>query len=63
MKQAKRERAAGAAVGGSSSVAEDMTFLMIWDTVRTAPLLGGSALSVDMKKCPPALLRALDSEM
>ncbi len=39
-----------------------MTAFMIWVIVRTAPLLGGRAVSVDMKKCPPALLLALDSD-
>jgi hypothetical protein len=39
-----------------------MTAFMIWATVRTALLLGGRAMFVDMKKCHPALLLALDSD-
>ena len=38
----------------SASAADDMTFLMICATVRTAPLLGESVESFDMKKCPTA---------
>ena len=38
----------------SASAADDITFLMICAMVRTAPLLGGSAESVDMKKFPLA---------
>ena len=45
----------------SASAADDITFFMICVMVRTAPLLGGSAESADMKKCPPARLRALVS--
>jgi hypothetical protein len=42
----------------SASAALDMTDLMIWDMFSTAPLLGGFSTFDDMKKCPPALLRA-----
>ena len=45
-----------------ASAAEDITDLMIWETVRTAPLFDGIASSLDMKKCPPALLLAFDSD-
>ena len=41
----------------SASAAEDITALMIVDTVRIAPLLGGNLSSFDKKKCPPAQLR------
>ena len=41
---------------------EDMTALIIWDIVMTAPLFDGMAASSDMKKCPPALLLAFVSE-
>ena len=46
----------------SASAAEDITALMIWETVRMAPLFDGMASSLDMKKCPPALLLAFDSD-
>ena len=42
----------------SASAALDMTDLMIWDMFSTAPLLGGLSTFADMKKCPPALIRA-----
>ena len=45
-----------------ASAAEDMTDLMILATVKTDPLLGGYAVLLEMKKWPPALLLALDSE-
>ncbi len=45
----------------SASAADDITVLMICALVKTAPLFGGSALLFDMKKCPPAWLRALVS--
>ena len=35
------------------SAAEDMTALIIFATVCTAQLLGGTSESFDMKKCPP----------
>ena len=35
-----------------------MTDLMIVEVLMIAPLLGGSSVSVDMKKCPPALFLA-----
>ena len=46
----------------SDSAAEDITALMIWYTVRMAPLFADVASSLDMKKCPPALLLAFDSD-
>ena len=45
-----------------ASVAEDITALMIWETVRTASLFDGMVSSLNMKKCPPALLLAFDSD-
>ena len=42
----------------SASADDDMTALMMWAMFSTAPLLGGSSLSSDMKKCPPARLLA-----
>ena len=42
-------------------VADDMTFLMMCTMFNTAPLLGGTVVSLDRKKCPPALLHALGS--
>ena len=46
----------------SASAAKDITALMIWETVRTAPLFAGMASSLDMQKCTPALLLAFDSD-
>ena len=46
----------------SASAAEDMTAFMIWAMLMTAPLFGGVLVLLDMKKCPPALIRAFDSE-
>ena len=46
----------------SASAAEDMTGFMIWVMVMTAQLFGGVLVSLDMKKCPPALLRAFNYE-
>jgi hypothetical protein len=46
----------------SASAADEMINLMICKIVRSAPLLLGIALLFDMKKCMPALLRALVSE-
>ena len=43
----------------SASAAEDSTALIICEMVITAPLLSGVSALLDMKKCPPALLRAL----
>ena len=43
----------------SASAAEDSTALIICEMVITAPLLSGVSASLDMKKCPPALLCAL----
>ena len=34
----------------SASTAEDITYLIIWETVRMAPLFDGMASSLDMKK-------------
>ncbi len=45
----------------SALVADDMTFLMMCAIFNTAPLFGGMVVSLDKKKCPPALLRALGS--
>ena len=39
-----------------SSASENMKALMIWAMVMTAPLLGGVAVFLDMKKCLPARL-------
>ena len=46
----------------SASDAEDMTGFMIWAMVMTALLFGGVLVSLEMKKCPPALLRAFNYE-
>ena len=43
-----------------ASAAEDMTVLMIWAIVRTAPLFWGRGVSSGMKKFPLAQLQALD---
>ena len=40
----------------SASAADDMTALMIFAIVNTAPLLVGNAVLFDMKKSPPDLL-------
>ncbi len=45
----------------SALAADDMTALMSWARLRTAPLSLGLAVSVDRKKCPPAWLHALGS--
>ena len=45
-----------------ASAADDTTALIIWEMVNTAPLLGGSGESADMKKCPPERMRAFVSE-
>jgi hypothetical protein len=45
-----------------ASAADDMITLMICEIVRMAPLLLVIALSLDMKKCPPALLCVLVSD-
>ena len=39
-----------------------MTALIICAVVWIAPLLAGDGVSSDMKKCPPARLRALISD-
>ena len=46
----------------SASAAEDMTAFMICEIARTDPLFGGTAESLDMKKCPPDLLIVFDSD-
>ena len=46
----------------SASAADDMTSLMILEIVKTAPLLGGNAVLLDIKKCPPAMLLDFVSE-
>lgn len=46
----------------SASAADDITALMIWAIVSTAPLLRGAWSFSDMKKCPPARLLAFDSD-
>jgi hypothetical protein len=43
----------------STSVANDMMFLMMCAMFSTAQLFGGMVVSFDRKKCPPALLHAL----
>ena len=45
-----------------ASAADDMTAFIILATVKTEPLLAGYYVLLDMKKCPPALLRAFGSE-
>ena len=46
----------------SASASYEMTALIIWEMFRTAPFFGGVAVSLDMKKLPPDLLQALDSD-
>ena len=46
-----------------SSAADDMTALIIWDIVKTDPVLGGSGDSMDMKKLPPDMLLELVYDM
>ncbi len=46
----------------SALAAEDMTALIICAMVWIAPLLAGDGVLSDMKKCPPARLRALVSD-
>ena len=46
----------------SDSFAEDMTAFMIFEIVGTDPLFDGMAESSDMKKFPPALLLAFNSD-
>ena len=43
----------------SASADDDMTALMIFSMVNTAPFLGGNAVLLNINKCTPALL--LDS--
>ena len=45
-----------------ASAEEAMTGLIILATVKTEPLLAGYYVLLDMKKCPPALLRAFNLE-
>ncbi len=42
----------------SASVADNMTCLMTWAMLRTAPLFGGMFAPLERKKCPPVLLHA-----
>ena len=42
----------------SASAAEDITALIIWDMLNTAPLLVGIFSCPAMNMCPPAQLRA-----
>ena len=49
-------------VPASALAAEESTALTICAIVITAQLLGGVSVSLDMKKCPLALLRALLSD-
>ena len=42
-----------------ASAAEDITNLMIWEIVRTGPLLVGTVVSSESMMCAPARLRAL----
>lgn len=46
----------------SASAAEDMTALITWDKLMSAPLFGGMGELEDKKWCPPALLRAFVSD-
>ncbi len=46
------------ASSASVSVAEDITFLMMCAIFRIAPFFGGTVVSLDRKKCPPAWLCA-----
>ncbi len=46
----------------SASAVDDMTARMICDIFRTAPLLVGILSFADVNMCPPARLRALDSD-
>ena len=46
----------------SASSAEDMTAFMICEMVRTDPLFVGTAESSNIKKCPPGLLLAFNSD-
>ena len=39
-----------------------MTTLMILEIENTAPLLGGNDVLLEIKKCPPTLIRAFVSE-
>ena len=45
----------------SASAALDITALMSWVMLSTAPLFVGIGASFDRKRCPPAGLRALGS--
>ena len=46
----------------SASAAEDMTAFMICEMVRTDPLFSRTSESLYIKKCPPTLLLAFDSD-
>jgi hypothetical protein len=43
----------------SASVADDMMFLIMCAMLSTAPLCGGTVVSLERKKCLPAQLQAL----
>ena len=45
----------------SYSVADVVTCLMMCEILSTAPLFGGTDVSLDSKKCPPARMHALGS--
>ena len=45
----------------SASAADVITALIIWAMFSTAPLFAGFSESLDIKKCPPARLRAFGS--
>ena len=46
----------------SASAADDMTARIIWEMLRTAPLLMGILSCPAMNMCPPARLRDFGSE-
>ncbi len=48
-------------ITSSASVADAITFFIMCAMLRMDLLLAGSCMSLDKKKCPPALLRALGS--
>ena len=49
-------------VPNSASAAEDLTAFIICKMLRTDSLFGGTVELSDMKKCPPAMLLAFDSD-
>ncbi len=42
----------------SASVADNIMFLMMFAMFSIAPMFGGTVVSLEMKKCPPAQLCA-----